>query len=81
MSDIREDFPIGKLWRFEHKYRGFRTIIHWSAEDNCYYGELEDIRDSVSFDSETLGGVLWEFYKAVDEYIEYCEAIGKVAGT
>ena len=34
------------------KYRGYTTVIEFSAEDCILYGKIEDIRDFVNFSGE-----------------------------
>lgn len=54
----------------ELHYRGYVTLIHYSAPDNILYGKIEGIRDLVLFESDTCDGIVQEFHNAVDEYIK-----------
>ena len=59
------------------EYKGYCTRIHYSAEDNVLYGKIEGIVDLVDFESSSVEEIETEFHKAVDEYLAYCESIGK----
>lgn len=59
------------------EYKGYKTKIVYSQEDDIYYGEVININDSVSFHSENISTIEDEFHKAVDDYIELCKLIRK----
>lgn len=52
-------------------YRGFTTDIHYSDDDKCFFGIVNDIDDLVTFESPTENNIEKEFQKAVDDYIEF----------
>lgn len=61
-------------------YKGYNILIHWSDEDNCYWGKLEilgiqDISDEIKSDIYLMeGNTLIEFLEdakdVIDNYIE-----------
>lgn len=57
------------------EYKGYKTRIVYSQEDDVYCGEIINIDDSVSFHSENISTIEDEFHKAVDDYIELCKSI------
>lgn len=59
------------------EYKGFHSYIHYSAADKVLYGKIEGIKDLVDFESESAVEIENEFHKAVDDYIAFCEEIGK----
>lgn len=59
------------------EYKGYKTRIIYSQEDNVYYGEIINIDDFVNFHSENISTIEDEFHKAVDDYIEMCKLIRK----
>ena len=61
------------------EYKGFRSRIDYSAEDNLFVGRLIGIKDIVTFHSETVAGLRKEMMETVDFYIEICEKSGKEA--
>lgn len=59
------------------KYKNFYTTINYSSEDNVFYGKIEGIEDLITFESDNKSEIENEFHKAVDNYLLYCEEIGK----
>ena len=47
------------------RYKGYSARPEYSAEDRIFYGKILGISD------------LDEFHKAVDDYLVFCEEIGK----
>lgn len=64
---------MGKKFR----YKGYCTSIRYSAEDKVYHGRLDGISDLINFEGATQADVEREFRLAVDDYLAYCEEIGK----
>ena len=59
------------------EYKGYHTNIEIDFEGQSFYGEIEGIRDFVNFESDTIAGIIQEFHTAVDDYLEFCHAVGK----
>lgn len=60
-------------------HRGYYTKIQYSTEDNCYYGVLEGLRDSISFEGgKTEQDFEENFHLAVDDYIEILTKLGVI---
>lgn len=59
------------------KYKGYEGYVHFSIEDNLYYGRILDIKDLVDYNSETEEDVENQFRLAVDDYIEFKKEIGR----
>lgn len=59
------------------KYKEYIAKIEFSAEDFILYGKIEGIKDLVTFESASAETIEKEFQEAVDDYIAYCEEIGK----
>ena len=55
-------------------YKGFIGSVHFSADDNVFYGKVEGINDLVTFEGETVTGLTQAFRHVVDEHIKDCEA-------
>jgi predicted transcriptional regulator len=52
------------------EYKGYKTEISFCETDLIYHGKILDIKDSISFEGGTTRGVLTNFEKAVDDYLE-----------
>lgn len=59
------------------EYKGFRSKIEYSADDNLLVGRLIGIRDIVTFHGETVSELRQEMEASVDFHIEVCERLGK----
>ena len=59
------------------EYKGYYTKIRYVAESGSVRGVIEGIRDYVDFETEDLNRVEEEFHAAVDDYLEFCEEVGK----
>ncbi len=58
------------------EYKGFRSKIEYSADDNLFVGRLIGIRDIVTFHGETVADLRQEMEATVDFHIEVCEKFG-----
>lgn len=59
------------------KYRGYVGTIEFDIEDGCYYGKIQNTRDLVNYESNRTEGLLVEFRRAVDDYLDFMKEIGK----
>ena len=63
------------------EYKGYYTNIEIDFESHMLYGKIEGIRDLVNFMSDTIQGIEHEFHSAVDDYLDFCNNVGKVPET
>ena len=56
------------------RYKGFIGSVHFSADDNVFFGKLEGINDLVTFEGKTVQELNDAFCYMVDEHIKDCEA-------
>lgn len=59
------------------KYKNYYTKIEFSSEDNLLFGKIEGIADLISFETDNASEVENAFHEAVDDYIEFCNQVGK----
>lgn len=59
------------------EYMGYCANVHFSAEDDTFYGKVFGINDLVSFEGETVKKLKQAFNEAVDDYLETCRETGK----
>ena len=59
------------------EYKGYYGVVHYSPADECLYGEISGISDSVSFEGYSAKDIKGNFKEAVDDYIETCNEVGK----
>lgn len=61
------------------KYKKFIAIVLLcSTSDPRYFGRFYNIKDYVTFEAANLSEAIKEFKNAVDDYLEFCEEVGKV---
>lgn len=59
------------------KYKGYWAKIQYSDDDKCFWGEIEGINDSISFEGTSVKELREDFEGAIDDYIEHCNRYGK----
>ena len=59
------------------KYKEFIGSVHFSADDEVFFGKIEGINDLVTFEGTTVGKLKSAFKEAVQDYIELCNEAGK----
>lgn len=60
------------------EYKGYHTKIEVDTESFCIRGKIEGINDYVDFETSDLSKVEEEFHAAVDDYLAFCEEVGKI---
>ncbi len=59
------------------RYKGYTAKVIFSDADGCLIGKIMGIDDSVTFEAESVEKIRKAFRVALDDYISYCEKIGK----
>src|SRR6186713_2693849 len=59
------------------QYKDYYASVHFSAEDEIFYGKILGINDLVSFEGSSVKELKKSFHEAVDDYLETCKEIGK----
>lgn len=59
------------------EYKGYHTKVQYDTETCILHGKIEGIRDFVNFETSNPEEVEKEFHAAVDDYLEFCEEVGK----
>ena len=58
-------------------YKEFIGSVHFSADDEIFYGKIEGIDDLVTFEASDVRMLKTAFHEAVDDYIEMCNSLKK----
>lgn len=61
------------------KYKEFIATVHFSTEDEVFYGKIEGINDLVTFEGSTVSELKNAYQEAVDGYIDLCHQLSKPA--
>jgi len=59
------------------EYKGYYATVHFSAEDDVFYGKIIGINDLVSFEGTTVAQLKKSFHEAVQDYLTTCAELGK----
>lgn len=59
------------------KYKDYYASIHFSAEDEVFFGKVLSIEDLINFEGASVKELKKAFHEAVDDYIKTCKQIGK----
>ncbi len=59
------------------QFKGFIGSVHFSAEDDCFFGKIEGIDDLVTFEGRNVDELKEVFRKAVEDYERLCKLTGK----
>ncbi len=59
------------------RHDDFIGSVHFSAEDDCFFGKIEGINDLVTFEGRDVGELKLAFQEAVDDYISLCGRFNK----
>jgi predicted HicB family RNase H-like nuclease len=54
-------------------YKGFIGSVHFSAQDDVFFGKIEGISDLVTFEGDSVKELKNAFHYVVDEHIKDCE--------
>lgn len=52
------------------EYRGYFGSVHFSNEDEVFYGKVEFIRSLINYEGIDVQSLTSSFHEAVDEYLE-----------
>ncbi|MBK8505964.1 MAG: type II toxin-antitoxin system HicB family antitoxin [Saprospiraceae bacterium] len=61
------------------KFNDFIGSVHFSSDDEVFYGRIEGINDLVTFEASTVSKLKKAFKEAVEDYLELCKETGKEA--
>jgi predicted HicB family RNase H-like nuclease len=59
------------------EYKGYYASVHFSSEDDVFYGKIVGIDDLVNFEGGSVKELKKAFHEAVNDYLETCASIGK----
>jgi predicted HicB family RNase H-like nuclease len=58
-------------------YKDYVATVHYSAEDEAFYGQVEGVNDLVSFEGQSVSELKGAFIEAIEDYLETCRENGK----
>lgn len=57
-------------------YKGYTADVEYDAHEGILYGHALDLRDTITFQSESASEIVDEFHTSVDEYLSFCAEQG-----
>lgn len=54
-------------------YKDFIGSVHYSTDDEVFFGKIEGIDDSIGFEGSTVHDLKDAFQEAVEDYLKLCE--------
>lgn len=58
------------------KYKGYIGSVHYSDEDQVFFGKLEYIKSLVNYEGTDVKSLKQSFEEAVDDYLDLCRQEG-----
>ncbi len=58
-------------------YQGYTARIEFDERDGIFWGKVLGIKDSITFEGETVAQLTQDFHNAIDFYLADCVVIGK----
>lgn len=59
------------------KYKDYFATIHFSTQDDVFYGKVLGINDLITFEGQSVKELKKAFKEAVDDYLSTCEKLKK----
>ena len=60
------------------KYKGYTALIEYSAEDECFVGQVVGIRHAIIFDGTSVEEIRANFEEMIDDYPAMCADLEQV---
>ncbi len=57
-------------------YNVYTADVEYDAQEGILYGHVLDLRDTITFQSESAVAIVDEFHTSVDEYLSFCTEQG-----
>ncbi|MCL2805021.1 MAG: type II toxin-antitoxin system HicB family antitoxin [Treponema sp.] len=58
-------------------YKDYIGNVCFSEEDAVFHGKVVGIKALISFEGDSVKAITDDFHKAIDEYLDFCDAKGK----
>ena len=55
------------------QYKDYVGSVHYSDDDQIFYGKVEHIRSLISFEGENVVNLRANFEEAIDDYLALCQ--------
>jgi len=55
------------------EYKGYIGAVQFDEEAELFHGEVINLKDVITFQSDSVEGLKREFQQSVDDYLEFCQ--------
>ena len=55
------------------EYKGYFGKVEFDNEAGIFHGEVINLRDTITFQGESVSGLKTAFHDSVDDYLEFCK--------
>ena len=59
------------------EHMGYTAKISFDEKAEVFHGQVQHIRDVVTFEADTVEGLRREFRTSVEDYLEFCAELGQ----
>jgi predicted HicB family RNase H-like nuclease len=59
------------------EYKSYIGTVTFDEDAELFHGEVINLNDVITFQSDTVEGLKREFQASVDDYLEFCEQRGE----
>jgi ribosomal protein S4 len=59
------------------KYKNYYGTVNYCDKDKIFYGKIEGITDSITFEGDSIESIQKSFNEAVDDYVQICNELEK----
>lgn len=59
------------------QYRNYTAEVHFSSEDEVFFGRIIGINDLVNFEADSVKELKKAFVEAVEDYLSTCKQLNK----
>ncbi len=53
-------------------YKEYTAEVEYDAQEGILYGHVLNLRDTITFQSESVAEIVGEFHTSVDVYLSFC---------
>ena len=54
------------------EYKGYVATVEFDEEAEIFHGEVVDLKDVITFQSDSVDGLKKEFQGSIDDYLDFC---------
>lgn len=54
------------------EYKGFIGTVEYDEESEIFHGEVINLKDVITFQSDSVAGLKHEFRESIEDYLEFC---------